>query len=129
MTTSNCPECGSEATEESILKERLSDLGYRHTDTTFACSECDNRWVIGQPHGGAEKPEWECKSCGGELVPHFLFVTASDRKIRTRPKCRECYHVPDRRIELNSKFNGENIRGFVGHPAVTGEETEESFPL
>jgi uncharacterized Zn finger protein len=128
-TTISCPECGEPATDESKQKSNLSALGYRHTDHRYRCSECDTQWIRGEPHGGSDKPEWTCDSCGGEYVPHFLFINGSDESVRVRPKCRDCWHVPDERIELNSRFNGENMRAFVGHPSVTGEETEDSFPL
>jgi len=124
--TSNCPACGSEPTEESVIYERLSDVGYLHTDTKRECQECGETWITGEPHGEPQESPWICDSCGGDYMPHFLYVNTGERTIETRPKCQVCNHVPEERIELDSKFNGENIRGFVGHHATTGEEGDES---
>jgi len=121
----NCPECGSEPTDESIIYEQLSDIGYLHTDTKIGCSECENTYIQGKPEGQTESDTWVCDSCGGDLMPHFLYVNTGERTFRTRPKCVECNLVPEERIDLTSRFNGENIRGFIGHHTVTGEDTEE----
>lgn len=125
---SSCPDCGEEPTEESIVYSRLSDNGYKHRDVRLECSECETKWVHGIPRGETETEKWVCEICGGDYIPHFLFVNTNpnERTIKTRPKCKACFHVPEERIELDSTFNGENIRGFIGHHTVTGDRTKES---
>lgn len=126
----HCPYCGAEATEDSIRKRELSELGYCHEDVRYDCSECGETWVHGVPRGEYEDETWECDACdNGVYIPHFLFINASDNTIRTRPKCNECYHVPRERIEILSKFNGDNIRGFVGHTETTGDDEVDSDPI
>lgn len=120
----SCPECGEEATDESIRKRELSALGYQHEDVRYDCPECETTWVHGIPEGETNDNRWVCDSCGGDYMPHFLFVNLSDNTIRTRPKCMHCYHVPKERVEILGKFNGENIRGFVGHHRTTGDRTK-----
>lgn len=126
----HCPYCGAKATDESIRKKELSALGYRHEDVRYDCSECDKTWVHGIPKGEYDNEKWECDACeDGHYIPHFLFIHAGEKKITTRPKCNNCYHVPKERIELDSKFNGENIRGFVGHIETTGDRDVDSEPI
>lgn len=127
---SSCPECGEAPSGESIVESRLSDLGYKHTDVKLECPECDNKWVHGIPEGENDTNEWVCDSCEGDLIPHFGYVVVQESKIEIRPKCEGCNYVPDERIEVESRFNGDNIRFFVGHHTVTGERTKDSeFPL
>jgi DNA-directed RNA polymerase subunit RPC12/RpoP len=126
----HCPYCGHPATDTSIRKKELSELGYRHEDVRYDCSHCDKTWVHGVPKGEYENEEWQCDSCdGGHYIPHFLFVNLSDKTIRTRPKCNNCFHVPKERIEIEAKFNGENIRGFFGHSMTTGNRDVDSDPI
>jgi DNA-directed RNA polymerase subunit RPC12/RpoP len=126
----HCPYCGHKATDESIRKKDLSDLGYKHKDVRYDCSHCSETWVHGIPKGDYENQQWECDSCEyGRYIPHFLFINLSDETIETRPKCESCYHVPRERIEILSKFHGENIRGFVGHISTTGDRETDSEPI
>ncbi len=125
----NCPNCGSQPTDESIVYSRLSDVGYLHTDTKFECSECTNTWIIGEPEGETESDAWVCESCGGDYMPHFLFVNTGENTFRVRPKCQDCFHVPDEQIDITSRFNGENIRGFIGHHTTTGDRDTEEPPI
>jgi predicted RNA-binding Zn-ribbon protein involved in translation (DUF1610 family) len=123
---SNCPKCGTEASEDDQVYSRLSDLGYLHTDTKFTCPECDHTWIHGEPQGEPMTDKWVCDSCGGDLIPHFLFVNPSEQTFETRPKCQDCYLVPAEKVSLDGQFNGENIRGFVGHHTTTGDRDEAS---
>lgn len=123
---SNCPECGESPTDESVVRQNLSDMGYLHEDTRLECAGCGTRWVVGVPQGEAETNKWVCESCGGDLMPHFLFVNLGEQVIETRPKCRDCFHVPEGRVSLEAKFQGENVRGFVGHHSVTGSREDAS---
>lgn len=126
----HCPFCGAKATEESIRDKNLSELGYKHEDVRYDCSECEETWVHGIPKGEYENETWDCDACeDGTYIPHFLFVNLSDKTIKTRPKCDNCFHVPREHIEMLSKFNGENIRGFVGHISTTGDRDVESEPI
>lgn len=119
-----CPYCGAGATDESIRNKRLESIGYLHTDVRYDCSECDGSWVHGVPRGDHDSDKWVCDSCGGDYMPHFLFVDPGDKVIETRPKCQECSHAPESYIEIDSKFQGDNIRGFVSHHTVTGDRTK-----
>jgi predicted RNA-binding Zn-ribbon protein involved in translation (DUF1610 family) len=130
MTDSLCPECGAQPTDESVIYEQLSHLGYHHTDTRYECSMCGEKWIVGEPHGTIDNDTWVCDSCGGDYIPHFLYINSGENTIRVRPKCKDCFYLPKERIELESKFNGENIRGFVGHHLTTGDmEDSEDSPI
>ena len=124
---SNCPECGAEPTDESIVKQRLSDNGYLHRDTKLQCNECGERWIVGEPRGESETAVemWGCDSCGGELMPHFVYIAAQEGVLQIRPKCRDCFHVPDTRIAIGMDGSGDSLNGLIGHPSVTGEMDTE----
>jgi len=115
-----CPECQAEPTEDSIIKQRLSDVGYYHEDTRLECSECGFNWVIGEPKGEPERDTWVCDACEGDLIPHFLYLAVQEGEITCRPKCKSCNWVPDERITLDTSRNGDNITAFIGHHTVTG---------
>ena len=57
-------------------------------------------------------------------MPHFVNVNVEKDQIYIRPKCQECYYVPDTSIAIDSKPQGGSIRGLVGHHTVTGERGE-----
>lgn len=120
---SDCPECGEPPTDASIVEQRLSSVGYLHEDTRLQCSNCDSSWVVGKPRGEPETGIWVCDSCGGDYIPHFLNLALQEGELQVRPKCRDCYYVPDERIRLDLKQNGDNLRAFIGHHAVTGDTT------
>lgn len=48
---SRCPECGAEATEQSLARHSLSAVGYLHDDQMFECSECGHDYPHGVPVG------------------------------------------------------------------------------
>lgn len=116
-----CPGCGADPTPDSIVRQRLSALGYAHRDTKLRCDECETRWVVGEPRGEPDAlSEWTCDGCGGELLPHFVFVAVHERELQIRPKCRDCFWVPDDRIEISLDGHGESLHGLLGLPQVTG---------
>jgi len=126
----HCPFCGASVGENTVRDRNLSALGYKHEDERHDCPECGETFVYGIPKGEHDTDKWTCDSCEeGAYIPHFLFINLSDETVRTRPKCSECYHVPRERIELLSKFNGENVRAFVGHIWTTGDRDVDSDPI
>lgn len=125
-----CPYCGATATDADKRHSNLEALGYLHRDDRFDCSACGKTWVHGVPRGTVDSDKWVCDSCGGDYIPHFLFANLREHTIETRPKCSECYHVPESYIEIESKFHGENVRGFFSHHLTTGERGEaEGDPI
>lgn len=120
-----CPECGADPSHESVVRQQLSAVGYTHEDKRLECSECDNRWTCGIPIGETDDDTWVCDACGGDLMPHFMYADADMERVRVKPKCRDCYWVPDDPIILPAKKsntrNGIVVRFFIGHHAVTGD--------
>lgn len=117
----DCPECGATPTDESIVRSRLSAHGYLHEDKFLECSECSNRWTLGIPRGEPDGDRWVCDGCGGDLIPHFGSINLSEEVLQVRPKCRDCYWVPDDRIELDLSGSGDVRTFFFEHHSTTGD--------
>lgn len=62
---SQCPECGADATAESLARHSLSDIGYLHDDQTFECSACGHIYAHGVPVGefDGESDDLWCDAC------------------------------------------------------------------
>lgn len=114
----SCPDCNEKPTDESILRSKLSDLGYEHEDVFLECSN-NHKWTVGIPVGVTKSKDWICPCCEGNLMPHFVY--AVNKSIFIRPKCQSCYYVPDEKIEIDTKVSGAQLRGLVGHHTVTGK--------
>lgn len=121
MTESRCPQCGEEPTDESVVHKNLSDIGYLHEDRRYECSSCGNRWTVGEPKGEPEDDTWLCDSCGGDLIPHFVYIYHDNTKARIKPKCQDCNWVPDDPLVIEGSSNGHSTRVFIGHHTVTGD--------
>lgn len=123
---SNCPSCGSEPTDDSIVERRLSDMGYLHEDIALECSECKESWWLGVPRGDYEDGEdlW-CESCEDTwmLVHRVDPIAGGDDEIELHLKCPnpECHHF--KRVLRE----GDGRRVLVGYPMITGS-TEEAKP-
>lgn len=118
MTDYPCPECDEHATAESQARGQLSDLGYLHEDVRLECPN-GHEWTVGLPRGSDDDATWECPACGGDFVPHFVYVFEDEARIK--PKCQDCYYVPDDPIVLDVSNNGTSRRLFIGHHSVTGD--------
>lgn len=112
-----CPECNGSPTPESLAEQNLSDLGYLHDDRFLVCEDCDYQWTVGKPVGVYDGDEWVC-GCGGDFIPHFMYIKGDTLEVR--PKCQECYHVPDEPIERDILEMGNCKRIFISHHSVTG---------
>jgi len=55
-----CPKCGAQATDDCIVKHRMSNLGYLHDDMEMECSVCGNRWTCGVPIGTGGFDDLKC---------------------------------------------------------------------
>lgn len=125
-----CPECGEPPSEDSIMRQNLSSLGYMHEDKFMECSACDNQWTIGIPHGQTDDDRWVCDACGGDFMPHFVYVYPERGETHVRPKCQDCYWVPDVPITLDSVVEDDRISVFLSHHAVTGDQEDaEPYPV
>jgi uncharacterized Zn finger protein len=124
MIDVGCPECGHAPTDDSVVESRLSNLGYHHEDVTLECSNCGHTWQHGIPKGDVDDDTWVCPACGGDFVPHFVYVFPPKDEVRVRPKCQDCYYVPDKPIVMDVSNNGHSLRWFVGHHTVTGDKED-----
>lgn len=115
-----CPDCGGGTT--AITDSNLSSLGYRHRDDDYVCEDCGNRFTRGIPLGEPDDDTWICDACGGDLMPHFMYVFGDEARVK--PKCQECYYVPDDPITLDVSDNGTARRVFIGHHTTTGSREE-----
>lgn len=122
MTDHPCPECGGRPTTESLAAGQLSALGYRHEDKRLTCQECGNEWQVGLPRGEPDDETWQCPACGGDFIPHFVYVYEDEARIR--PKCQDCYYVPYDPIVMDVSNNGTSRRLFIGHHSVTGDRED-----
>lgn len=128
----DCPACGTTASDESIRNKRLESLGYLHEDVRYECPnpDCGHTWVHGVPEGSPDSDKWVCDSCGGDYMPHFLFIDLGTQQIECRPKCQNCSHAPETYLTLEDAWHGENVRAFVGHHTVTGNrEDADGSPI
>lgn len=128
VSESKCPECGGEPTTDPERIQQLKALGYVHDDRTLKCHN-GHEWTIGVPIGKKKnEDEWVCDSCGyGSYRPHFIYLRQEDCEAVAKVKCDNCCYVPDDPLEL-AQTSGplgteENYRIFVGHPDVTGSQT------
>lgn len=113
---SNCPYCGSEPTEESVVERNLSDLGYRHEDIALECQDCGEAWWHGIPIGEYEEGnDLLCASCEQHrMLVHR--VQDRGRQFRLHLKCPNCYHFD----KVDRTPDDEQI-ALVGYPAITGD--------
>lgn len=120
-----CPKCQAEPTHQSVVRAQLSLVGYEHEDIRLECSECDFRWTCGIPLGDDGGDTWVCDACGGDLIPHFVYADVDLERVRCKPKCQDCYWVPDQPIHLEAKTastrSGKVTRFFIGHHTTTGD--------
>lgn len=116
-----CPQCGAEPTDESVRSVNLSDLGYKHADTQYECSECQYRWTHGVPIGSddALADDLECNACDGWYLIHRVETTSNDA-VKLHLKCPECHD-----FETTGRTLDSHNRALVGYPQITGELNTE----
>lgn len=121
-----CPECGEEATEESVREHDLSAMGYLHDDVKLECSN-GHRWTLGVPIG--DPPEAEdmvCDSCGETMAVHRVIVKRAnlqaliDRngpaRVGLHLKCPACNYFTT--TQRRSDARGTVL---IGNPETTGQ--------
>jgi hypothetical protein len=118
-----CPKCGADPTDDSVVTKDLSHLGYAHEDTRLDCQHCSNTWQIGEPLGDCDDDTWVCDACDGDLMPHFVYVY-DDGTVNVKPKCQQCYWVPDNPLVFEGSEASGTVRWFVGHHTTTGNRDE-----
>lgn len=120
MEPKNCPECGAQATDESITEKRLSDLGYMHEDVYLRCSDCSHRWAHGVPIGDHEQPDdLDCGACDGQMLVHRVWPRVNDQgvtvSVHLHLKCPDCFN-----FDITSRYPDETGRALIGYAAITG---------
>lgn len=116
-----CPECGEPATEDSVVKVQLSNLGYMHEDTTLECVGCGNTWIHGVPVGEGGEDDLECP-CGTTYLIHRVRVQWQAGKVILDAKCPNCAHFP--MPPLEREIDSTNKVALVGYPEITGDQSE-----
>lgn len=86
---SNCPACGAEATDTSIVEHRLSNMGYFHDDQHFECSECDHSYTHGVPVGepDVDADDLWCDVCDLGFMNVHRTQFKGDGIVRLHLKC------------------------------------------
>lgn len=109
---SRCPECGAEATEESLVDHKLSALGYKHDDQMFECSECGHSYPHGVPVGefdGDAEDLW-CDVCDlGYMRVHR--IKQMDGNVGLHLKCPHHYEFDC--PECNEEIAADGVRRTV----------------
>lgn len=105
---SRCPECGANATDESIRRHTLSAMGYLHDDQTFECSACGHGYTHGVPVGeydGEAASLW-CNVCN----LGFMRVHRSEKQadgVRLHLKC--AHHHPFECPECDCRIDADGV--------------------
>lgn len=142
-----CPYCGSPASEESVVKHRLSNNGYLHDDITLVCERDDaHKWTHGVPIGehdldfgdelacpvctypsglGERVKRWVVRRLGYDPDPELLVHRAQVQPdneygevVSFHLKCPRCYF-----FETTQRVPDESRTALVGYPAITGQTT------
>lgn len=112
-----CPQCGAEPTDESVREVQLSNLGYKHGDTSYECTECAHDWVHGVPVGSPDEygGDLRCEACAdGWYLVHRIEQQTDG--VRLHLKCPTCYSF----TYTNRSWDGAG-RALMGYPQITGE--------
>ena len=118
-SNTKCPYCGASPTEDSRVKDMLSDLGYTHDDVFLQCQECDEEWTCGIPigeHDGKYASSLFCDSCEERYMRvHRVNVKTYDDAVEIHLKCPSCYYFD--RITRDVDDGGVAL---MGYPDITG---------
>lgn len=86
----NCPKCGGDPTDESVLHHDLSAHGYLHDDQKYECSECEHTYTHGVPIGdfGGDASDLWCDVCDlGFMRIHRVGRMDEDDLVGLHLKC------------------------------------------
>lgn len=113
-----CPRCGARATEESVVRHRLSSLGYAHDDQHLECVECGEGWVLGVPIGEDTSGYGDDLRCScGEWV-HVHRVRVKESAVVLDTKCRRCKNWK----QVGRETDADGL-ALVGYPFLTGDRS------
>lgn len=116
----SCPECDGDLIKTS---ENLNTLGYKASDETHQCVECNKSIALGKPIGEFDHPiveETTCDVCG-ETGYLYQLQDGASKDVNLRFKCPNCYYVW--MTERDFKDGGITI----GFREVMGDETEQAW--
>lgn len=128
---STCPYCGGDATEDSVVKHRLSAMGYKHDDIELECDGCGQTWPHGVPIGeydGKRAEELFCGACEERYMlvhrvePSWSKADTGDWEVLVHLKCPNCYY-----FKKIARECGPRGVALMGYPQITGD-TEGAEP-
>lgn len=114
----NCPNCGSSPTHESIVAHRLEATGYQHDDIRLECGDCGSRWTCGVPIGKELEygDDLWCDACDDSVMfVHRVRIRSGGDEVSVHMKCPNCYY-----FDTVLRETDDGGVALMGYPDITG---------